>query len=267
MKYLAENAKAWDKRYSINGRNVAPMLCSHCNEKAVFARKLCQACYYRLRRRGTVDRVNTQNQGKLCSVDDCGQPAHAKGLCSHHYSKAEHQLKDVWRRIRSRYPGEVAPSWNRFEGFVADVGDRPSPKHQLRRIDHAQFWAAGNLHWLAPVRPGQRNSQSAEDWSVYQRTHHLKHKFNLTPDAQNTMLAAQNGVCAICGQAETYRYPSGTLKSLAVDHNRETGAVRGLLCFNCNQGLGRFQHSIYRLQQAVTYLARHDAKQLTSGAA
>jgi hypothetical protein len=44
------------------------------------------------------------------------------------------------------------------------------------------------------------------------------------------MLAVQGGLCAICRAAPAAH----------VDHDPETGAVRALLCFNCNGGLGQF---------------------------
>lgn len=68
------------------------------------------------------------------------------------------------------------------------------------------------------------------------------------------MLGEQGGVCAICGQKETSTY-RGKVRKLAVDHCHKTGRVRGLLCMNCNQGLGKFQHSHELLIKAATYAA------------
>ena len=66
------------------------------------------------------------------------------------------------------------------------------------------------------------------------------------------MLAEQYGGCAICGRPE----PEGG--SLHVDHDHETGAVRGLLCFPCNQAIGAFEEDIEFLSAALGYLRRHD---------
>lgn len=58
------------------------------------------------------------------------------------------------------------------------------------------------------------------------------------------MLAEQLGVCAICKEAPAEH----------VDHDHETGRVRGLLCFNCNGALGQFRDRTDLMLQAVAYL-------------
>ena len=50
-------------------------------------------------------------------------------------------------------------------------------------------------------------------------------------DEYNAMLAAQHGGCALCGAPPTRN-------RLAVDHDHETGRVRGILCMPCNRTLG-----------------------------
>jgi hypothetical protein len=57
----------------------------------------------------------------------------------------------------------------------------------------------------------------------------------------------QGDVCAICGKERTERFWS-------VDHNHETGSVRGLLCQNCNALLGMAKDDIRVLQSAIEYL-------------
>lgn len=80
------------------------------------------------------------------------------------------------------------------------------------------------------------------------RRSNLKQKYNLTEEEYNDLLEEQNGQCLICG--ETPEEP------LAVDHDHATGVVRGLLCPQCNRGLGHFRDNIDYLQAAITYLAR-----------
>lgn len=82
------------------------------------------------------------------------------------------------------------------------------------------------------------------------RDRELVTKYGISREYYNGMLAVQGGGCAICHQP-----PNG--KDLAVDHNHNTGVVRGLLCCNCNRGLGHLQDSSDMLLKAADYLKRH----------
>ncbi len=64
------------------------------------------------------------------------------------------------------------------------------------------------------------------------------------------LLAVQNGVCAICGNAPGDRH----FGILTVDHDHKTGKVRGLLYNECNVGLGRFKEDVALLGRAIEYL-------------
>lgn len=69
------------------------------------------------------------------------------------------------------------------------------------------------------------------------------------------MLASQDGVCAICERPEKVIDPrNGRIKALAVDHDHGTGDIRGLLCQNCNKGLGNLGDSVEILMAAAAYL-------------
>lgn len=67
------------------------------------------------------------------------------------------------------------------------------------------------------------------------------------------MVAAQKGVCAICGMPESSKGSS----RLAVDHDHITNKVRGLLCTKCNTGLGVFVDNTLFLSKAIEYLEYH----------
>ena len=86
----------------------------------------------------------------------------------------------------------------------------------------------------------------------------LKKQFGMTLEAYDQMLAAQNGVCAICRKPETAKDGYGGVKRLSVDHNHETGKVRGLLCGRCNTGLGFFKDNPDVLAEATAYLVNTD---------
>lgn len=76
----------------------------------------------------------------------------------------------------------------------------------------------------------------------------IKYMYGISATTYAQMLALQNGVCAIC---------KGTNKNgkrLSVDHCHNTNKVRGLLCHNCNMGLGYFRDTIDILKDAISYL-------------
>lgn len=65
----------------------------------------------------------------------------------------------------------------------------------------------------------------------------------------------QGGACAICGEPETYvRGGSSNPYRLAMDHDHETGKVRGLLCRGCNQALGKVGDNIEGVRRLLDYL-------------
>jgi hypothetical protein len=81
--------------------------------------------------------------------------------------------------------------------------------------------------------------------------------YGLTPEEYEALREAQGGVCAICKREETRTY-KGRIRALAVDHDHETGEVRGLLCSDCNQGIGWFRDDPELLQAAIEYLAANE---------
>ena len=84
------------------------------------------------------------------------------------------------------------------------------------------------------------------------KKNHLWQKFKLTLEEWEQMYSNQGGVCAICGKK------CRTGKDLSVDHNRETGKVRSLLCQGCNTGLSMFRDNSKLLIIAAKYLIDHE---------
>lgn len=86
----------------------------------------------------------------------------------------------------------------------------------------------------------------------HKRKHHLLKTFGVTLEEMEQLLAKQGWVCAICGE------PISDKRGYAphVDHDHESGRVRGILCFHCNTGLGQFKDDPARLLAAIHYLNR-----------
>lgn len=95
---------------------------------------------------------------------------------------------------------------------------------------------------------------------VYQKTPQGRQKtrertwkqygINFTVEAYDAVLSVQGGVCALC------RRPPAK-KLLAVDHDHRTGRIRGLLCVQCNTGLGKLGDTVEALERALAYLQRN----------
>jgi hypothetical protein len=98
-------------------------------------------------------------------------------------------------------------------------------------------------------RMNKRYREQPEAWTDYD----LCRKYGITLAERTEMERAQGGVCAICQRPERNQR-QGVTKALAVDHDHATGQVRGLLCEDCNRGLGMFGDSTKTLLAAVAYL-------------
>ena len=123
---------------------------------------------------------------------------------------------------------------------AAKYRDNPRPA-----IDRAVLWAQEN-----PERYQARQRAYVESGkkSISNRKSHLKRNYGLTLAAFDALLASQGGGCAICGRPDADN----------VDHDHETGRVRGILCFPCNVAIGLVHEDEERLLAAAMYLDRDD---------
>jgi hypothetical protein len=97
------------------------------------------------------------------------------------------------------------------------------------------------------------NGKAATKQSI--RRYELRTKFGITAADYDSLLIAQQGVCAICRQPETrINALSGLTQCLAVDHEHSSKRVRGLLCGRCNTAIGLFEDSTALLTAACRYL-------------
>jgi len=96
------------------------------------------------------------------------------------------------------------------------------------RLEYQRRWRAAN--------PGQ-----FKNW-----------KYGITQEEYLTLLKEQEFRCAICGATE----PGGRHNNWHIDHCHWTGNVRGLLCWLCNSGLGKFKDSAEILEKASNYLRK-----------
>jgi hypothetical protein len=107
-----------------------------------------------------------------------------------------------------------------------------------------------------PRKPGyykDRYEKHKEYYKLYHSQHRhefyiksLYKKYGITAEDYFKMLENQGGLCAVCRKPSTVK--------LCVDHDHETGEIRGLLCKTCNGYFGRINDSIAILENAILYL-------------
>jgi hypothetical protein len=106
----------------------------------------------------------------------------------------------------------------------------------------------------AHVRHSYYKRQAADPQAHAQKRYYenIKYLYGMTPEQYELMLQQQGGHCAVCPAIT-----ADTKKTrLHVDHNHETGVIRGLLCTHCNQSVGCADDSPVRLRALAAYLER-----------
>lgn len=143
--------------------------------------------------------------------------------------------------------------------------DKSAAYHKQYRIENKEKYAAYGKKRYQDNRDEQlaRSRQYYQDnkerHSEKNRVTTLKRFYGLTPADYQSILGAQNGCCPICLKHHT-EFP----KRLAVDHIHDcvgdvdynkgvSAAVRGLLCNNCNTGIGKLGDSMDNLIRAIGY--------------
>lgn len=78
----------------------------------------------------------------------------------------------------------------------------------------------------------------------------IKHKYNITQEQYESKLKEQQNGCAICNKS----LQEIDIRHVHVDHCHTTGITRGILCRDCNHGIGNFKDEIKLLEKAINYL-------------
>lgn len=175
------------------------------------------------------------------------------------------RLRMAWKRLPADH--EFAS----YEEFVSAVGDVPARHTVAGRNGPA---SAASFEIVADLSTGFDLS-TQEGRIAYNRAHRkanpdeyknrqLRKDFGISLDDYNQMLAAQNGVCAICFRPERASR-DGEILGLALDHDhnkdpKDRSGHRGLLCGNCNKGIGKFEDTIEYLEAAIAYLLRYEGR-------
>ena len=191
-----------------------------CKEDVV-GRGLCRKHYMRLQRKGSTDDSRKNARG-LCSVRGCKRLHRAGGLCESHYKS---------RRATARRRAEKLA--------------RPRLCAQCDKPVLGGY--RGPVSYCSRVCKDKAYSTS-ERGAVSRRKSYFKRRYNLTIEQVEEMAAKG---CAICGTTTW----NGRHQRPHIDHDHETGRIRGLLCHSCNLLLGNARDDPSILRAAIRYLA------------
>lgn len=104
---------------------------------------------------------------------------------------------------------------------------------------------------FANTRHAERMADD-EGYAHGRRESYFRKTYGITQEHRAALLSAQGWECAIC-RASLLGYGQGT----HTDHCHTTGNLRGMLCTNCNRGLGHFKDNPELLTAARDYLRKH----------
>lgn len=118
---------------------------------------------------------------------------------------------------------------------------------QVRSIDQFRLTAWGKAASWCVICDRERGKvhRAKPEIKERERRRHIQDTYGLSPDEYQRLIVEQGGRCSICGD---------TMRKIHVDHDHDTGRVRGLLCPSCNTGLGHFNDSLEMLSKAFNYL-------------
>jgi hypothetical protein len=128
------------------------------------------------------------------------------------------------------------------------MSDNPKYMKEWHRKNRARATAT-HAAYVAKNKDRVRSGRVSRD---------LRVMYGITIDDYNKIFVDQGGCCAICKRPESVTdYRTGNIKRLSVDHDHETGIVRGLLCHACNVCLGFVEESTDIIDRVRLYLMKH----------
>lgn len=174
----------------------------------------------------------------------------------------EKRQRAAWANLVSQ---GIVVGWTSFEEFAAEAMDVPERRYALAPIDPTRQIGPNNYRWSSAGHPEAKGVEGKRAYAKANRSlnkdqlrdRDFRKKYGIDFVEYQRMLVEQNGVCACCERPETRLTDAGELRMLSVDHNHTTGAVRGLLCSNCNLVLGYACDDVTVLQKAIGYLRKH----------
>lgn len=192
-------------------------------------------------------------QQGTCDANNCDRNRVARGLCMMHYQRTRAgKPLDIPTTLRCDSCGECFSPKSSVQVYCS-----PACRDRMksRRAKGYRNVLPNTKSCLLCERTFTREGRAVKYCSsacrrqmatlrLYKRT------AGLTETRYREMIQEQAGLCAVCG------FPPAVRDVLFVDHCHAQNRVRGLICHNCNVGLGNFKDDPARLAAAIDYLAR-----------
>ena len=122
-------------------------------------------------------------------------------------------------------------------------------RESYEALTKAGKWSVRNRekHKKMTIEWAEKNPKRRKELT---RKSELKRKYGISEEEYEAILESQGGCCAGCGT----KTPTGKWGVFAVDHCHDTGVVRGLLCNECNRGIGLLKDDPHLLRILANYL-------------
>lgn len=191
---------------------------------------------------GTVKFMNPYDavRGKSMS---CGCNRNHSNLTSEQRREIAQKSRDS-RLKYANYDGEL--------GRVVEVLDTPKNSGKNPRIYKVKCSQCDGFHiYTAASLRNNSFTRKCTEYKTYnysgltKKEIHIRSHYGVTPEQHQALRELQNDSCAICNK---------DLEHERIDHDHDSGDVRGLLCQGCNSGLGLLGDNVEGLKRAIAYL-------------
>jgi hypothetical protein len=123
-----------------------------------------------------------------------------------------------------------------------------------KMLERNRLWKQANPDKVKEIAKKATAKVRSRQSSIQKKETELQRKYKINFNEYTVLYKNQNGICLICSIPLRLLSGDSTNKPANVDHCHRTGKIRGLLCNNCNRGLGHFQDREDLLLNAIGYL-------------
>ncbi len=130
-------------------------------------------------------------------------------------------------------------------GVCKDCNNKTSSKYAIRCRNCFKLY----------VKPKVSKQEYSRFWQTSK-------KYGVDKSGFEALWIAFRGKCGICNSdlVQPTQGKGQPRNACVIDHNHETGNIRGLLCNSCNKGLGLFNDDVILLKSALNWMELRNAK-------